>query len=235
MRIQAFRYTGSHSSNFTVLILIKSKSSSQATCNRFDHNHVLHQWRKLKELSRNHLEQCLGPAIGNSSDGDSRRRKLHLSQSCDSNAEERFEPIPIENGFLSSAAIRDDGVIHNLSDQDYIHNHKKLDKHSDYQARTLYLGQYPVHRNFLPQVIEVFDPHTHGLRDEDVNKKDVQNWASCQRTCFPQVLQCLLDLCNGHNIPQANELALGLWVYLDMVYYYMEIFISLKASLEERM
>ena len=96
------------------------------------------------------------------------------------------------------------------------------------------MGQYPVHRNFLRQVLTVFDAHTHGLREEDVNKRDVQNWASCQRTAFPRVRQCLLDLIDGNNVPQANNLALGLWAFLDIVYHYMEIFVSLKASLTDR-
>ena len=195
---------------------------------------MLHQWLVYRHLAREELEQCLGPAKENASDGDSRRRKLHLGQSSDFSEEPRFKPIPFDEGFLFSAAIRDDGEICNYSDQDYIHNHKKLDRHLDHQARTLYMGQYPVHRNFLRQVLTVFDAHTHGLREEDVNKRDVQNWASCQRTAFPRVRQCLLDLIDGNNVPQANNLALGLWAFLDIVYHYMEIFVSLKASLTDR-
>ena len=110
-----------------------------------------------------------------------------MGQSSDVNEGERFKPILVEDGFLFSAQVRDDGLICNYSDQDYIHNHKKLDRHLDHQARTLYMGQYPVHRNFLRQVLDVFHPQEHGLRQEDVNKRDVQNWASCQRTTFPKV------------------------------------------------
>ena len=96
------------------------------------------------------------------------------------------------------------------------------------------MGQYPVHRNFLRQVLDVFHPHEHGLRQEDVNKRDVQNWASCQRNAFPKVIQCLLNLINGANVPQANNLALRLWTYLDVVYHYLEIFVGLRASLIQR-
>ncbi len=59
------------------------------------------------------------------------------------------------------------------------------------------------------------------------------NWASCQRTAFPKVRDCLLDLFYGNNVLQ-NDLVMGLLVYLDMIYYYMEIFVSLQASLEQR-
>ena len=96
------------------------------------------------------------------------------------------------------------------------------------------MGQYPVHRNFLRQVLDVFHPQEHGLRQEDVNKRDAQNWASCQRKTFPKVRQCLLNLINGINSPQANNLALGLWAYLDVLYHYLEILVSLRASLTER-
>ena len=97
----------------------------------------------------------------------------------------------------------------------------------------LYIGRYPVHRNFLRSVLETFTVHRHGLRNEDVNNKDVMNWASCQRTVFPKVRDCLLDLYHGNNAP-VNNLVLGIWVYLDVIYHYMEIFVSLPASLEER-
>ena len=162
------------------------------------------------------MEESFGPCKGNASDGDSRKRKLHLGQSCDINEGQRFKPISIRDGFLFLASIREDGLIQNYSDQDYIHNHKKLDRHLDHQARTLYIGHYPVDRNFLRNVLEVFNPHRHGLRNEDLNKRDVMNWASCQRTAFPKVRDCLLDLFHGNNVPQ-NDLVLGLWVYLDMI------------------
>ena len=80
----------------------------------------------------------------------------------------------------------------------------------------------------------MFHPHEHGLRQEDVNKRDVQNLALCQRSAFLKVRQCLLNLINGANVPQANNLALGLWTYLDVVYHYLEIFVGLRASLIQR-
>ena len=75
----------------------------QATCNCFDHNHVLHQWLFFDALTGQHLDPILGPAVGKSSDGDSRRRKFHLAQSSDQMNGERFKPISIEDSFLLSA------------------------------------------------------------------------------------------------------------------------------------
>ena len=133
------------------------------------------------------------------------------------NEGERFKPILVKDGFLFSAQVRDDGLICNYSDQDYIHNHKKLDRHLDHQARTSYMGT--VHRTSQFSTASsgcVPSTTTWFLRQEDVNKRDVQNWASCQRTTFPKIRQCLLNLINGINCPQANNLATGLWAYLNV-------------------
>ena len=120
-----------------------SHPSIQMNCNRFDHNHILHQWLKYCQLAKDELEAVLGPAKENLSDGDARRRKLQMGQSSDVNEGERFKPILVEDGFLFSAQVRDDSLICNYSDQDYIHNHKKLDRHLDHQARTLSHGTVP--------------------------------------------------------------------------------------------
>lgn len=92
------------------------------------------------------------------------------------------------------------------------------------------MGPYLVHRNILRQLAQNFSPHVHGLRDEDINRRDMQNWTACQRIAFPKVRECLWKMARGlDGVPQ-NEQALGLWVYLDMIYDYVEMFVSLKAS-----
>ena len=45
------------------------------TCNKFIHHTVFAQWEQLDLLYKEHVEGSLGPLIGHSSDGDSRRRK----------------------------------------------------------------------------------------------------------------------------------------------------------------
>ena len=90
----------------------------------------------------------LGPLKGNSSDGDSRRRTLHLGQNCDIVGGERFKPVSVEDGFLFSAKV-EGGVVCNMSDQDYIHNHKKADRHLDHTSIELSIGTYVINRNIL--------------------------------------------------------------------------------------
>lgn len=137
--------------------------------------------------------------------------------------------MPLDYGFLFSAKL-DNGVVINMSDQDYIHNHKKADRHLDHASRELGMGPYLVHRNILRELAQNFSPHVHGLRDEDINRRHMQNWTACQRIAFPKVRECLWKMARGlHGVPQ-NEQALGLWVYLDMIYDYVEMFVSLKTS-----
>ena len=70
----------------------------QATCNRFTHNEVLHQWLVLDALCESILDLVLGPGIGHACDGDSRRRKLMLNQLI--GVVDRYHPIPVELGLL---------------------------------------------------------------------------------------------------------------------------------------
>ena len=72
-----------------------------------------------------HIVSVLGPAIGISSDGDSRRRKLFVELSTSTSTSSRFYPIPKEHGFVFTGKI-DGSKVTDLCDQDYIHNHKKL-------------------------------------------------------------------------------------------------------------
>lgn len=92
-----------------------------------------------------------------------------------------------------------------------------------------------MHRNFLRLVRDTFSKHDHNLRDSDVNKKDRQNWAAAQRTCFPSVRQCLERITSGNNDKSIHDpSAIGTHMYLEIIWYYMEIFISMEAGLKER-
>ena len=100
------------------------------TCNRFDTEFVHRQWQDIERLFEGELEATLGPLIGHSSDGDSRRHKIML-QLMRSREGLRFQPIPQDLGFVLSCRKEIKGesyVIRDLGDQDYIHNHKKTVK-----------------------------------------------------------------------------------------------------------
>ena len=126
---------------------------NMSTCNCFDNNMVRQQYNYNKRMYEKHIESVLGPAIGISSDGDSRRRKLFMDLST-STSDSRFYPIPKNHGFVFTGKVEGDKVT-DLCDQDYIHNHKKLVNHLDHRARSLQIGNYLIHLNHIREVYRI--------------------------------------------------------------------------------
>ena len=87
-----------------------------------------------------------------------------------------------------------------------------------------------VHLN-LVMVKNNFDFQEHGLRIEDIERKDHQNWASAQQLLFPRVQECLKKLEQGETEARCKEDVLGTRMYLHIFYMYIEIFCSLSSSL----
>ena len=104
-----------------------------------------------------------------------------LSQAGDT-TNPRFKPIPFDHGFLFSCwfEVTEMGskILRDMTDQDYTHNHKKLINPIYHLTRQLTLGKYLIHMNQLRLFKESFPIEVHGLREEDVTRKDRQNWAS---------------------------------------------------------
>ena len=236
--------------NYARLILINPLISSlpkipiliMPTCNKFSHEHVSSQWSRLAEMFKASLEPVLGPLIGNSSDGDSRRRKLML-QTAEEDIISEFRPIPEDLGFIFHAtreASPDEPggyKVRDLCDQDAIHNHKKCINPLDHATRILHLGNnYMAHMNHLKLVTELFELHHHGLTKNDILRKDRQNWASAQRLTFLRVQHCLQQIVDGiEEISRPPDPSvLGTLTYLRLVWYYVEIFFSPVASLVTR-
>ena len=207
------------------------------TCNKFDHQFVFRQWQTVERLYEQELQEIVGPLIGNSSGGDSRRRKVML-QLATNNIGSRFRPVPRELGFVLSCRkveMENGYVIKDSCDQDYIHNHKKLLNPLDHASRVLMLGNFMVHMNHLQLVYEMFPIPEHGLGVNDIQRKDRQNWRSAQKLTFPKVRNCLQMLMEGRVEGYArNPTLLGTKIYLHVVWLYVEIFCSSVASLRRR-
>ena len=153
------------------------------TCNHFDTDFVHRQWQEIERLFEEELEVILGPLIGHSSDGDSRRHKIML-QLMRSKEGLRFQPIPQDLGFVLSCRKEIKGnnyVVRDLADQDFIHNHKKLLNPLDHSSRVLMMGKDIVHMNHLQLVYDTFLHTEHGLGLDDINCRDRQNWRSVQK------------------------------------------------------
>lgn len=147
------------------------------------------------------LDPVLGPSIGHASDGDSRRRKLMINQATAHN--NRYQPVPFNLGFIMSARCEVTAagkiVLRDLFDQDSIHNDKEILNPLDHPYRILQLGRYSAHMKHLRLVMETFPPAVHGMRAEDINRKDRQKWEVVQRLKFLPLQQCILDIANGVN------------------------------------
>ena len=208
------------------------------TFNCFDHSFVYHQWQEIERLYNQSVKPILGPSIGHSSDGDSRRRKIMLQlATCD--AGDRHEPIPSDLGFVFTCGKegRVEGMlsIFDACDQDYIHNHKKLLNPLDHASRVLRMGPYLIHMNHIRLVYDVLPFELHGLGIDDVTRRDRQNWQSAQKLSMPKVQQCLQTLMDGNETDRNPDPNLkGTQVYLKVVWYYVEIFCSQIATLRQR-
>jgi hypothetical protein len=160
------------------------------TCNRFNANFVHQQWEKIEDLWKKHVEIFLGPIIGHSSDGDSRRRQLMLKD-YSSTTGIRYQ-IPWEGWRLTG--LYDGFKVTGLHDQDYIHNGKKLVNPLFSGRRDLIIGQEVVNFNHVKMVYNTFKVDDHKLKIEDIERIDRQNWGSTQHIASRHVQRCLKDM-----------------------------------------
>ena len=172
----------------------------------------------------------MGPLVGQSSDGDSRRRKLHLINAAGLNGD-RYK---LEHENFTHSGKTSENAVENLSDQDYIHNGKKLINHLKHPSSVLSLGGNPCHMDHLELLpvnmqINQFD---HGLNRADIERADRMNWESAQRVMFPRVRECLQRINSGQVQPKQN--VHGTIAYLLMCWSYIEIFYSIEATLLTR-
>ena len=119
-----------------------------------------------------------------------------------------------------------------LSDQDFVHCGKKLINHLKHSSRVLSLGGNLAHMHHFQLVLDRFDVLEHGLQQSDVNREDRMNWESAQRLMFPRVMNCLTKLNDGQGVAQEN--VCGTQIYIKMCWRFTEIFLSVNASLLQR-
>ena len=95
------------------------------------------------------------------------------------------------------------------------------------------LWTHMVHMNHLQLVTELFQLHHHGLRKNDILRKDRQNWASAQKLTFLRAQNYLQQIEDGIDEVgrPPDPFVLGSLVYLRLVWYYVEIFFSSVANL----
>ena len=163
------------------------------TCNKFDSDFVSQKRQQIDALYKAHLVPVLGPLIGHSSDGDSRRRKVMLHQTRGVPGVNRIWPIQQED--FTITCCREHAaygyVIQNIPDQDFVHNVKKLVNVPLHSSRRISCGQYQVHMNQIELVMQTFPAEDHGLTLADFTRDDRQNHRSCEKVALACVLNCV--------------------------------------------
>jgi hypothetical protein len=171
----------------------------------------------------------VGPIVGHASDGDSRRRQLmladfkstvgtHLDIGCE--------------GWMFTASLDEKGNARGLHNQDYLHNGKILINPLLSAARRLQLGGDLCLHQHIELVFEKFQFEDHGLKLEDVHRKDRHNWAATQRLCQSKVRACLARM-RSVDYPR-RERTIGPEYYLEICANYIDIFLSPILDLRSR-
>ena len=199
------------------------------TCNCFNSEWVRKQWDALDALWASDCKGKVGPIVGHASDGDSRRRQLMLHD-YRNEAGNRLS-VGWEGWFLT-ASLNAEGDAFGLHDQDYIHNGKKLINPLLSSVWCLQLGGDACLLQHVGLVYNRFTADEHGLRQEDIDRKDRQNWGSAQRLCSEKVRNCLKCVREAPDVHR--ERTLGTEYYLQICADYVDIFCSPRHSLRSR-
>lgn len=99
-------------------------------------------------------------------------------------------------------------AVKGIHSQDPIHNAKKLMNPLDSAKRTLTLGSHMATMSHVSAMADQMPFDQHGLRHNDIARKDRQNWAACQRLAFRRVRTSLQN-----SIGQAS---IGTQAYLEV-------------------
>ena len=135
------------------------------------------------------------------------------------------------DGWVFNASLDDKGNATGLHDQDYIHN-KKLTNPLLSAVRILQLGGDLCLHGHIEQVFHEFRIKEHGLKLEDVERRDCQNWAAAQRLCQSKVMSCLAWV-RARDYPH-QERTLDIEFYLEICVSYIDIFCSACLDLWSR-
>ena len=206
------------------------------TCLTFTaYKYILPQWRQLAEWYNKHLLPVIGPLIGRSSDGDSRRRKAFFERSIPRSPSQTDRYTIDTPSFTFSGIVTPHGILLDC-DQDYKHNFKKLFNVTASSTKVLRLGPNTYNLSMLGVVVQAFHVSEHGLLPGDLVRT---GWAamdvpSAQRACSEKVDGCLEKLIRGHGDMDPQPMLNGLRRHLCVTRRYLSIFYDHSQTIEDR-
>ena len=202
--------------------------------------YLLPQWALLEQWYDKHLREIIGPLIGHSSDGDSRRRKAFMKESRTRVTQDargvwlRFT-VDLPSFTFSSRFHLGHPMM--CMDQDFIHNIKKLINVLASQARKLNLGGDLLNLGMLDIIKTTFHSSAHGLLQEDLHRKGnmAMDFPSACRLFSPRMLHCIDNHIEGKTPDQSFAPYLrGMRRYLGLIRTYASIFMSKGLGFRER-
>lgn len=100
-------------------------------------------------------------------------------------------------GWLLIASFDEDGNCKGFHDLDWIHNGKKLMDPLDSPVKILQLGEDRAFYTHLEMIYNKYSFDEHGLKLEDVKRKNRQNWASSLSKKNSRVFSCNEEFARG--------------------------------------
>eukprot|EP00466_Bigelowiella_natans_P002057 jgi/Bigna1/80217/fgenesh1_pg.69_\ len=209
----------------------------QPTCNRFDATpHVAEKWKQLLKVFEEVISSRLPiHLVGNGSDGDARRALMQLLDTHKAHSSELAHTLnAVGFNMAGLKVLNEDGslkTVRNLHMQGPKHKAKKLDSCMNIAGRSLVLGNCTADGRALQAVVDVKngdDVVDHGLRMEDVNRDDRQNFEACVRRSSLKVSELMRTRLRGsHRTP-------GTETMIELNREFMTTFFGKKTTLATR-
>ena len=208
------------------------------TCNAVTTDiHVKQQWKDEGDWYKVHLAETLGPQVGRSTDGDSRRRRRMINDASDSGT---FMGLNTPT-FTYRIATEIDGnrVVYRryVPDTDWIHGAKKLINSCASPARELMIGPGNYcHLGRVRVVMNSMNRAEHGmLKDDDLRTAwRAMDWPSVTRLISSRHLKCLDTIINGNEASPPDASMSATKLYLSVIRRYVGMFASKQDTLSIR-
>jgi hypothetical protein len=102
----------------------------------------------------------------------------------------------------------------------------------DQCSASLLLSDQHASLSYVTNVYNHYERDKHGLKWDDVNRTDRQNWAGPQRIASKRVQGCLQDMWQRMDV--RHDRSLGTQLYLEVCGDYIDVFFSTKHDLKTR-
>ena len=160
----------------------------------FTSKKLLLQWKELEALCDRYIQ--IGPCVGHSSDGDSRRRMLMNAAIASMNRPGALNIMTIREIADYEIPYRNQAISYlnvpkEINDQDYLHNIKKLVNPVINSSKALEIHGFPITMNLLRIVKNHSSTVETSLSGYLLDRKDHQNFRSARVIFSSKVIEAI--------------------------------------------